>query len=396
MRIVFLAPFGIRPKGTLLARMLPLAVALNEGGHDPVIVAPPYTNPEDSGREETVQGIRLRNIRLETPPAATTLLLGMRMYRAAMAEQPDLIHLFKPKGYGGLAAMYLLQARRLKPGLPPLVVDSDDWEGRGGMNDLLPYSRAQRLVFQFQEQWLLRRADAVTVASRELERRVTDMTGGAQTVLYLPNGVTPGRRGNGALTRQRLGIPADAPLVLLYSRFFEFRQERLHDLFTEIHARVPGVRFLVVGAGRRGEEQELLRVALQRGFDRSLVMAGWVEPENLADLLAAGDVAPYLFDDTLINRTKCPAKLTELVNAGVAVVGDRVGQLGEYLPVSDDTLCEPGEWQSMAEQVARLLVDHPLRRNRAMEQYAHLHSRFNWERLAAPLDLLLRSLVRRS
>jgi glycosyltransferase involved in cell wall biosynthesis len=393
MKIVFLAPFGIRPKGTLLARMLPLAAALNRAGHEPVIVAPPYTNPEDSGREETVNGIRLRNIRLETPAAATTLLLSARMYCAAMEEKPDLIHLFKPKGYGGLAAMYLLQARRLKTGLPPLVVDSDDWEGKGGMNDLLPYSRAQRLVFHFQEQWLLRRADAVTVASRELERRVIAMTRGRQRLLYLPNGVLPNRRGNGALTRQRFSIPDDAPLVLLYSRFFEFRQERLHDLFARIHARAPGVRFLVVGSGRNGEEEELVRAARLRGFEHALIMAGWVEPENLADMLAAGDVAPYLFDDTLINRTKCPAKLTELVNAGVAVVADRVGQLGEYLPESSDTLCPPGDWQRMAEQVARLLVDHPLRRNRAMEQYAHLHARFSWERLAAQLDLLLRSLV---
>ncbi len=393
MKTVFLAPFGIRPKGTLLARMLPLAMALKEAGHEAMIIAPPYTNPEDSGREETVQGIRLRNIRLGAPPAATTLLLGMRMYRAAMAEQPDLIQLFKPKGYGGLAAMYLALMRRLRPDLPPLLVDSDDWEGKGGMNDLLPYSPVQRLVFQIQEQWLLRRADAVTVASRELQRRVTDMTGGRQTVLYLPNGVTPGRRGDGALARQRFGIPADAPLVLLYSRFFEFKQQRLHDLFAEIHARVVGVRFLVLGAGRRGEEEQLLQAARQRGFDHALTMAGWVEPENLADLLAAGDVAPYLFDDTLINRTKCPAKLTELVNAGVAVVGDRVGQLCEYLPESHDTLCAPGEWRRMAAQVVRLLEEPCLRRNLADEQYAHLRTLFSWSRLAEPLEQLLRSLV---
>lgn len=395
MRIVLLAPFGIRPKGTLLARMLPLATSLRKCGHDPVIIAPPYTNPEDSGREETVQGIRLRNIRLDAPPAMTTLTLSLRMYRAAMAERPDLLYLFKPKGYGGMAAMYLALERRLRPAFPPLVVDSDDWEGTGGMNDLLPYSRAQRRVFAFQEQWLLQRADAVTVASRELERRVREMNRGRRPLLYLPNGVMPARRGNGDLVRQRFAIPADAPLVLLYSRFFEFGQTRLHDLFTEIYARVPTARFLVVGAGRAGEEQDLLRAAHQRGFGQALTLAGWVEPCDLPDLLAAGDLAPYLFDDTLINRTKCPAKLTELVNAGVAVVADRVGQLCEYLPESDRILSGPGDHRRMAEQAVRLLDDRRLRRETAAQQFSHLQRLFPWDRLVEPLDRLLRSLTQR-
>jgi UDP:flavonoid glycosyltransferase YjiC (YdhE family) len=48
MRIVMIAPFGIKPKGTLLARMLPLAQALARRGHQPSIIAPPVQNPEDA------------------------------------------------------------------------------------------------------------------------------------------------------------------------------------------------------------------------------------------------------------------------------------------------------------------------------------------------------------
>lgn len=395
MKIVQLAPFGVRPKGTVIARMLPLAEALREYGHETVIIAPPYTNPEDSGKEETVRGIRLKNITLPAPPAMKTFLLARRMYRAAMAEKPDLIHLFKPKGYGGLAAMPLAMSRRAGRRLPPLVVDSDDWEGTGGMNDLLPYSRAQKWVFAFQEQWLLRRADAITVASRELERMITAITGPEKPVLYLPNGVVPARRGNGAAAREEFGIATDTPLVLLYTRFFEFGQRRLSDLFAAIHEQAPDARFLVAGAGRNGEEQDLLRIARQRGFDRALTLAGWVEPDRLPDLLAAGDVAPYLFDDTLINRTKCPAKLTELVNAGVAVVADRIGQLAEYLPGRNDTLVEAGDWRSMADRIARLLSEPGLRRVVADEQYSHLHARFSWSGLVKPMDELARSLVGR-
>ena len=392
MNIALLAPFGIRPKGTLLARMIPLSEALKKYGHEPVIVAPPYTNPEDSGREEIIRGVKLKNIRLKTPVGVTTLILSLRMYRAAMDERPDLIYLFKPKGYGGIAAMRLILTRSLTR-VPPLVVDSDDLEGAGGMNDILPYSLAQRMVFNFQEQWLLRRADAVTVASRELENRIRIIAGRDRPVIYIPNGATPMRRGDRVSARLKLGIPADVPVALLYTRFFEFTQRRLYDLFAEIHARVPETRFLVVGAGRCGEEDDLRRVARLKGFDRALVMAGWVEPEFLPDILAAGDVASYLFDDTLINRTKCPAKLTELVNAGVAVVADSVGQLAEYLPKSGDTLCIPGDWRNMARRIIRLLGDPRLRLQVAAEQYEYMQSAFSWDKLTKPLDNLARSLV---
>ena len=64
MRIVFLAPFGIRPKGTVQARMLPLAKALQARGHELEIVAPPYTNPADAGLVEQVEGVTVRNVAL--------------------------------------------------------------------------------------------------------------------------------------------------------------------------------------------------------------------------------------------------------------------------------------------------------------------------------------------
>ena len=112
-------------------------------------------------------------------------------------------------------------------------------------------------------------------------------------------------------------------MVLLYTRFFEFDQEKLYFLFEEIFRRVPQVRFLIVGKGRFGEEELLRDAAQKRGFASALCLAGWVEPEEIPNYLAAGDVALYPFDDTLVNRAKCPAKLVEILQAGTPVVADR-------------------------------------------------------------------------
>ncbi len=379
MKIVFLAPFGIRPKGTLIARMLPIAAELQALGHEVVVVAPPYTNPEDSGKVEMVRGVRLRNIRLGPfSGAAAGPVLAWRMFRATRDEQPKLVHLFKPKGYGGLAAMLMIVLRRIGLPIPPVVVDTDDWEGKGGMNDLLTYSFLEKRMFAFQESWLLRRACGVTTASRALEEMVRELAGAEQRVIYLPNCVENSKGGDGAVVRERYGIPADAAVLLLYTRFFEFRQEKLQRILAEVWRRVPQLHIMVVGKGRGGEENLLRRAAEAEGFASALIMAGWVEPEDIPDYLAAGDVAIYPFDDTLINRTKCPAKLTELLLAGIPVVADRVGQVAEYLGHAPDLLCDPEEWDAMAAKAADLILDERCRRTAGAAAREFLLAKFSW------------------
>ncbi|MGD0843012.1 MAG: glycosyltransferase, partial [Geobacteraceae bacterium] len=185
----------------------------------------------------------------------------------------------------------------------------------------------------------------------------------------------------------KLGIPADAPVVLLYTRFFEFDQGRLHLIFAELCRRVPGVCFLVVGKGRSGEEEQLAEAAKTLGFEQALFMAGWAEQRDIPDYLAAGDVAIYPFADTLVNRAKCPAKLAEIMRAGVPVVADNVGQLAEYIkPGISGLLCSPDDWREMADHVADLLRDSEKRRLLGENGRSCLLENFNWKDLTAKLN----------
>jgi glycosyltransferase involved in cell wall biosynthesis len=395
MKIVFLAPFGIRPKGTLIARMLPLAVELQALGHQVVIIAPPYTNPEDSGKVESVRGVTIRNIRLgpQNRVLGVPILAG-RMFRTAQAEQPDLVHLFKPKGYGGVSAMLQLVLKRLGMKMPPLLVDTDDWEGKGGMNELQPYSAAERRFFRLQEDWLLSRAAAITVASRTLQTKVWSMGVPPERVIYLPNCVEDIPGSGGAIVRKKLDISAETPLVLLYTRFFEFSQDKLHLVCAEIRRQIPGVRFLVVGKGRNNEESLLAEYCRTQGFGNALVMAGWLQPADIPSYLAAADVALYPFSDTLINRSKCPAKLTEILRAGVPVVADNVGQLAEYVkPGLSGILCDPDNWKEMADSAVQLLLNRDAGRTLGAAGRRHVLDAFNWKEYAARLDSLYRSLA---
>jgi glycosyltransferase involved in cell wall biosynthesis len=134
-----------------------------------------------------------------------------------------------------------------------------------------------------------------------------------------------------------------------------------------------------VGKGRGNEEERLVAASLKKGFGDALVMAGWVEPAELPDYLAAGDVAIYPFADTLVNRAKCPAKLTELLRAGVPVVADCVGQIPEYFaPELHALLCAPDNWDEMAEKCVELLRDGKRRRITSSAERAYILDRFTW------------------
>lgn len=388
MKICFLAPFGIRPKGTVIARMLPLAAELQAMGHTVTIIAPPYTNPEDSGKIEKVRGVRLVNVELPScSKTAGALLIAWRMFLTLRTEQPSLVHLFKPKGYGGLTAIFILLLKKIGIHLPPLFVDTDDWEGSGGMNDLHSYSTAEKRLFAFQEQWLSKHANGVTVASLTLERLTMDMGIPKERILYLPNCVEAKPPGDKAFSRTKLGIAADVPVLLLYTRFFEFTQDRLYLLLAEISRQIPGVKILVAGKGNNCEEKLLHEAAAEKGFGDALLMAGWLDPEVISDYFAAADVAIYPLDNTLTNRAKCPAKLAELLAAGVPVVADAVGQATEYIKAGNpDLICRPGDWREMAASVVGLLNDNERRIVLGEASRIFILEQYSWRKFAILLS----------
>lgn len=381
-----IAPFGMYPKGTVKVRMLPIARELVKLGHEVSIIIPPYTNPEESGKKEVVGGVEIENIRLpKTVGPLSYFIITNRVVGRALRQGPDIVHCFKPKGYSGFAAM-LLRARQKIGGKFKLIIDTDDWEGRGGWNDFLNYSWTQKKMFQFQESWIPRHADGVTVASRTLQTQAWGLGIRPENVLYLPNGVSPAKKADGKIIRERYGL-GERLVLLLYTRFFEFPLEKVVELFDIVHKALPCVVFLVVGKGKLGEEERLKEKATELGFSESLIVTGWLDPEEIPAHIAAGDVAIYPFSDNLINRAKCPVKLTELLVQDKAVVADRVGQIAEYVRDGETgILTDPDDLEGFTKAVIRLLNDTEMRRRMGKGAKDRMFEGFSWEGLVRPLS----------
>lgn len=382
MNVVMIGPFGMAPKQTMRRRALPLARALSRRGHALTLLLPPWSNPEASGQQGEDGGVQIVNLRLpRRAPMIFEARLSIALVRHALALKPDVIHGFKPKAYSGLAMWLLRQLRRAGLCRARLVVDGDDWEGAGGWNDAGHYGVVLQRFFAWQERWGLTHADRITVASRTLESLVWALGVPNGNVHYVPNGVE-----RNSISPARTSSPL-SPTVLLYTRFYEFEPARIARVLIAIAEREPCVRFAIAGKGLFGEEREFQRLLDGTPGAGRAEWLGWVPEADLPGIFARATAALYPFDDTLLNRAKCAVKLTELLNAGVPVIAEAVGQNTEYIAHGETgLLTTPGDQEAMITAVLRVINDKALADRMGDAAHQRMQEKFSWDGLAAEVE----------
>ncbi|MBP7997624.1 MAG: glycosyltransferase family 4 protein [Chloroflexi bacterium] len=378
MKIAYVGPFGFHPNKTMRIRALGLARALVAQGHTVRLFMPPWQTPAEANKTWIEDGVEIRYTPLQggMPGITRTLIREVR------AWQPDVIHTFKPKAYAGLVAWWGWYL-----GHVPLITDSDDWEGWGGWNEIAPYSQAQKYFFAWQERWGMTHHHGLTVASRALETIAWSMGVPPEKVLYLPNGSTLSNDISAAAARRASLNLTHHPTILLYSRLFEFDTGHLVNILHKVHQQIPDLRILAVGAGLYAQDTATFRQQLtSAGLQDRVIDTGWLTEAELPPVLACGDVGLYLMADTLLNRTKCPVKLADMLRVGLPVVGEAVGQVEEYIrPGETGYLVASGDADGLAARVISLLRDESLRQRFAAAARHHLNTHFDWPTLADKL-----------
>lgn len=384
------APFSVYPKGTVTVRMLPIAKAMQKCGHDVSIVVPPYDNMSESGKKYVLENIQIINVVFRDLPLIKYPLVLFSLCRIILGIKPNCLYVFKPKGYSGLVAMFFILFRSV--GLWKnllLLLDTDDWEGRGGFYDLFQErSKHPKIMLDFidfQETWIPVHVDGVTIASRTLFRRLLKQGVPSSKAFYVPNGA-PQRdfrvdTRDTELLKKSLGLEKH-PVILLYTRFFEYDIKKVIEIFERVHNELKNVKLLVVGKGEFGEEAQLKQLAFDKGFCDSIVFAGWIKLKEIPKYLSLGEVAIYPLDDTPLNRSKCPGKLIELMLAGKAIVADKVGQVSEYIVHgSSGFLVNHKDVERFASRVMAVLKNKELADKIGGNAMIRASTVFNWEKL---------------
>ena len=402
VRLALISPFGLIPKATLSHRILPLSSALKKKGHDIIVAVPPYTNPEASGSIENYDGVEIINIVL--PDASPgfrhgfySFSIGLRLAKVVRNFNPDAVYIFKPKAYSALAGMML----RLMNKRYPLYLDIDDLESDRDLEKRMGYTKWQKRFFRYQERWLLKRAEKVTVPSQYLEKFYGEKLG-TEKVHYLPNGPVQ-KLGLAPIRNQLLDfecLPSflrslevaglsllGKRVVLLYTRFTECALKDIVDFVRLFSQRYPAGILLVVGEGYESERLEVTAEIEKQGLSNFVSFTGWVDREKIKDYLSLAEVAIYPMSDTPFNRAKCSAKLIELMSMGKPVVASPVGEVLTYIKDGESGLLAKNT-EEMVNKVIGLLEDNDKARQIGKAARRFLYENFNWDKLISNIDFL--------
>ncbi|NOZ28099.1 MAG: glycosyltransferase family 4 protein [Chloroflexi bacterium] len=383
MRVTMVGPFGMRTRGTMWRRAAPIARALARRDHQVTVVVPPWDSPRDAGRIWEDDGVRIVN----TPIGHPARILGWMLWEV-LDGHPDVVHIFKPKAYAGFVLQLLWHARQLGLWHGRLILDADDWEGSGGWNERLGYPAPARWLFAWQERWGFRHADALTVASKWLAAQAHAL--GAQRVAHVPNGVDP------AMYSKRPSRAPDEPTALLLTRFVEFTPAQLVDIWSPVHARLPTARLIVAG-DTTGDPGRIARRMMAAALPRAHVQwRGLVPFADIPSLCAQADVALFPAGAHRINRAKCPARLADVMAAGLAVVAARIGEHETYVRHGETgLLVPPGDDQALADAAIALLRDRPQAQRMGEAGRRRMMTRFTWERLVETVEDIYNGAKRR-
>ncbi|MDX1416989.1 MAG: glycosyltransferase family 4 protein [Candidatus Promineifilaceae bacterium] len=368
------------------SRALGFARPLVQRDHQVKLFMPPWQTADEADRSWREDGVELRYTPLKGGPIG----IARQLIRETFQWEPDVVHCFKPKAYSGLVAWWIWQFHKKRV---RLIVDSDDWEGAGGWNSRAPYSPAQKKFFSWQEQWGMSHCHTLTVASRTLESIAWSQGIEPKRVIYLPNGAGIALDGSAApsetvrFKRQELGI-GELPILLLYSRLFEFDTARLVKILAAVKAAVPDVAIISIGESLFASDRANMRYEIgEAGLTDAIIDLGWVALDHLPHYLGIADVGIYLMDDTLINRTKCPVKLADMIAMGIPVVAESVGQVSEYILNGQSGILHPtGDVTNIINDIVNLLQDESKRRRMSANAREHYWQTFSWRRLAVRLE----------
>jgi len=152
----------------------------------------------------------------------------------------------------------------------------------------------------------------------------------------------------------------------------------------------PHTRLTIIGDGP--ERGRLATMAAERGLEDVVEFTGSLPHQAIPARLRALDcaVAPYPQTD---NFYFSPLKLFEYMATGLPVVASDIGQIAECIThEKNGLLCRPGDPESLARQISRLIGDPELAEQISGNARRHAVEKFSWERnVCEILDLVRRT-----
>jgi glycosyltransferase involved in cell wall biosynthesis len=218
----------------------------------------------------------------------------------------------------------------------------------------------------------LRSVDAVAGVSRLTLDRLASwapMAGKQQYVL--PNAIPLERYSPGPTPRyleERYAIPPDSPVLLTVGRMSSAERYKGHDeiieLLPALAARVPEVRYLVVGDG--DDRSRLADKAASLGVDTHVIFTGFIPEEEKPDHFRLANVYVMPSHGEGFGRV-----LVEAMASGVPVVASTLDAGGEVVQATGlGVALDPRDSTALLDAIGAALATQPVPANGRLSAYS--------------------------
>lgn len=361
--------------------------ALRAQGHEIVVVAPPSAETEDFGSDAGLVAKLKRYLPkwfYELMELGYSLVAYRRLAAAVRQHRPDCLYerynLFLPAG--------IWLARKYK--LPMLLeINAPILEERAKYDGL-----ALTGLARWSQAYAWRNADVVLPVTEVLGDIVASYGVERSKIVVIPNGINADRFANApdvAAAKRALGL--EGRLVLGFTGFVR-DWHGLDKVIAMIAQDPPAARrhLLVVGDGpvRATLEQQ----ARELDIAERVHFTGIIGRDDVARYVAAFDIALQ----PAVVAYASPLKLFEYLALGKAIVGPDQPNIKEILSADHNAvLFDPASRAGLAEAVARLCADEPLRTRVAANARATIAERkLTWHENALRVAGLFERLLHRA
>ncbi|MCS6994848.1 MAG: glycosyltransferase family 4 protein [Anaerolineales bacterium] len=366
MKIVAISASQVPSKAANSIQALKAVHALAHNGHDVTLIVPDAENAEEDRKRPTWPELATfyglhTEFHLEYLPVASRRLFFASAVWRARQHQPDLLYVWPLQS----AVLGLLS------GLPVILEMHDLPSGTFGP---LWYRTFRALGGK-------KRQAIITGALKQaLEAEYGRFSDGE--VVLAPNGVEIERFAHlpdPPIARRLLNLP-EAPTLVCAGHLYAGRGA---ELFLDLAARLPGVRFLWVGGNPR--DVETWQAKAQARALNNVLFTGFVHNAQLPLYQAAADILlmPYEREIGISSgaghsaQVASPMKMFEYLAAGRAIIASDLPVFHEVLNETNAVFCppeRPGAWEG----AIRALLDDPQRRQALACQARTNAARYAW------------------
>lgn len=315
--------------------------------------------------EDLIDGVRYRRMipsRLAPTPDARLQQEAEELLKVALEFRPDILHT-TTHFTNGLVVGAVAKALNI-----PWV-----YEVRGQLADTWASTRgdaakdSERYVkFQASEAQAMQDADAVVTLGTAMLEGIVGQGIASEKVVLGPNAVGGDfllEPGTPALARERLGLDPALNYIGTVSSLVDYEGlDHLVEAFAFLAPEFPKLRLLLVGSGTAAPA--LQDQAAKLGLGNSVIFTGRVPRESASLYHQAMDVFVVPRKDLDVTRAVTPLKPVEALASGRPVVASDLPALREIVVHGVNGMLSPADDpQSLAETLATLLGDEPLRRS---------------------------------